>query len=182
MPRLKPYIILPLVLGLIGAVVILSLASGTVKIFNIPTDGMAPTIRAGDSILATRIFSPEKSAKRGDLVVFDARRAHHTLTSKFVQRLVAVAGDRIEIVGGELHVNGVPLPEQAGQFPKPARHAPGFPTVTYPLVIPPGEIFTVGDNYGNSLDSRYFGPFPMDAVTHSADRIVHPSARAGKLD
>jgi signal peptidase I len=54
--------------------------------------------------------------------------------------------------------------------------------VTYPLVIPPGEIFTVGDNYGNSLDSRYFGPFPADAITHSADRIVLPSARAGKLD
>lgn len=182
MPRLKPYIIIPLLMGLIGAVVILSLSTGTVKIFNIPTDGMAPTIRAGDSILATRIFSPEKSAKRGDLVVFDARRAHHTLTSKFVQRLVAVAGDRIELVGGELHVNGVPLPERAGQFPRTARHAPGFPTVTYPLVIPPGKIFTVGDNYGNSLDSRYFGPFPMDAVTHSADRIVLPPARAGNLD
>lgn len=182
MPRLKPYIILPLLLGLIGAVVILALASGTVKIFNIPTDGMAPTIRAGDSILATRIFSPEKSAKRGNLVIFDARRAHSRLTSKFVQRLAAVAGDRVELIGGQLHVNGVPLPERAGQFPKPARRDPEFPGVTYPLVIPPGEIFTVGDNYGNSLDSRYFGPFPADAITHSADRIVLPSARAGKLD
>lgn len=182
MPRLKLYIILPLILGLIGAVVILSLASGSVKMFQIPTDGMAPTIRAGDYILATRIFSPEKSAKRGDLVIFDAHRAHPSLRSKYVQRLVAVAGDRVEFIGGQLHVNGVPLPERSGQFSKPARHAPEFPTITYPRFIPPGEIFTVGDNYGNSLDSRYFGSFPIDAVTHSADRIVLPSNRAGKLD
>ncbi len=167
---------------MIGAVVILSLASGTVKIFQIPTDQMAPTIRAGDYILATRIFSPEKSSKRGDLVVFDARSANPRAGSKYVQRLVAVAGDRLEIIGDELHVNGVPLPERAGHFSRPARPAPEFPTVTYPLVIPPGEIFTVGDNYANSLDSRYFGPFPVDAITHSADRIVSPDGRAGKLD
>lgn len=182
MPRLKLYIILPLALGLVGGGVILSLASGTVKLFNIPTSGMAPTIQAGDHLLATRIFSPEKSAKRGDLVIFDAHRAHPTLNSKFVQRLVAVAGDRIEVIGGEIHVNGVRLPERGGQVSSPARYAPGFPTVTYPLVIPPGEIFTMGDNYGNSLDSRYFGPFPVDAITHSADRILLPSSRAGNVD
>jgi signal peptidase I len=180
--RLKSHIIFPLLAGLIGAVVILSLASGTVKIFQIPTDGMAPTIRAGDYILATRIFSPEKSSKRGDLVIFDARRAHSRLTSKYVQRLAAVAGDRLEFIGGQLHVNGVPLPERAGQRSKPAHPDPEFPRLTYPLVIPPGEVFTVGDNYGNSLDSRYFGPFPVDAITHSADRIVLPTSRAGKLD
>ncbi len=181
MPRLKSYLIL-IILGLIGAVVILSLASGTVKVFQIPTDQMAPTIRAGDYILATRIFSPEKSSKRGDLVVFDARRANPRSGSKYVQRLVAVAGDRLELIGGQLHVNGVPLPERAGQFSRAARAAPEFATVTYPLVIPPGEIFTVGDNYADSLDSRYFGPFPVDAITHSADRIVFPAGRAGKLD
>lgn len=160
----------------------LSILTGTVKLFRIPTNGMAPTIRSGDHLLATRILSPGKSAKRGDLVIFDSHRAHSSLRSKFVQRLVAIAGDRLEVIGGELHVNGVRLPERDGRLSSPARHAPGFPTVTYPLVIPPGEIFTVGDNYPNSLDSRYFGPFPVDAVTHSADRIVFPAGRAGKLD
>lgn len=182
MPRLKSSTVLLIIAGLTGAIAFLSLVSGTVKIFQIPTESMAPTIRAGDSILATRIFSPEKSSKRGDLVIFDARRAHSRLTSKYVQRLAAVAGDRVEFTGGQLHVNGVPLPERAGQRSKPAHPDPEFPRLTYPLVIPPGEVFTVGDNYGNSLDSRYFGPFPVDAITHSADRIVLPAARAGKLD
>jgi signal peptidase I len=181
-PRPKPYIILLLMLGLIGTVVILSLASGVVKVFHFPSGSMTPTIRADDFILATRIFSPEKSVKKGHLVVFDAGRAHHTFNSKFIKRIVAMAGDRIEVIGGELHVNGVCLPERNGQFPRPAPPTPGFPKVTYPLVIPPGKIFTVGDNYANSLDSRYFGPFPVDAITHSADRIVSPAGRAGKLD
>ena len=57
-----------------------------------------------------------------------------------------------------------------------------IPSLGCTLVIPPGEIFTVGDNYGNSLDRRDFGPFPVDAITHSADRIVSPAGRAGKLD
>lgn len=181
--RRKLHLIVLILLGLACWVTVLSVVTGTLKLFQIPTDSMASTIRAGDHLLATRIFSPAKSVKRGDLVIFDSHRAHPTLRSKHVQRLVALGGDRIEVIGGELHVNGVRLPERDGVFSTPAiPTASPFPAVTYPLDIPPGQIFTLGDNYRNSLDSRYFGAFPVDAITHSADRIVSPAGRAGKLD
>lgn len=183
MLRRKLQLVLVVLLCVAGAALGLSILTGSVKVFRIPTNGMAPTIRAGDYLLATRVFSPEKSVKPGDLVIFDSHRAHPTLRSKYVQRLVAVGGDRIEVIGGHLHLNGVRLPEREGLFAAPAPHTfSRFPAVTYPLVIPPGQIFTLGDNYGNSLDSRYFGPFPVDAVTHAPDCILFPAGRAGKLD
>jgi signal peptidase I len=183
MLRRKLQLVLVVLLCLAGSALTLSVFTGTVKVFRIPTNGMAPTIRAGDYLLATRVFSPEKSVKAGDLVIFDSHRAHPTLGSKYVQRLVAIGGDRIEVIGGQLHVNGVRLPEREGLFAAPAPHTfSRFPAVTYPLVIPPGQIFTLGDNYGNSLDSRYFGPFPVDAVTHTPDCILFPAGRAGQLD
>jgi len=183
MPRRK-FLFLLRVVAVIFVVFILVLLTGTAKLYQIPTSGMSPTIEAGDHIFSTRIFAPAKKVERGDVVVFDATRAHPTLKGNYAQRVVALGGDRIEWDGSELRVNGEALPERAGLKPQLARGPlrPGTPPPSYPLTVPAGTIFTMGDNYGNSLDSRYFGPFPIDAVMHSADYIATPASRAGKIE
>jgi signal peptidase I len=121
--------------------------------------------------------------KRGDVVVFRSERADPSLRGKYVQRVVATGGDRIEVVDGILHVNGKRLPDRDGKSPQPAVPVPGrWSPLAYPQVIPAGQVFTLGDNHDNSLDSRYFGPFPVEAITHSADRIIFPLSRAGKIE
>ena len=40
----------------------------------------------------------------------------------------------------------------------------------------------MGDNYTNSLDSRYFGPVPIGSITHAPKFIVLPPGRFGRLD
>ncbi|WP_367872566.1 signal peptidase I [Luteolibacter sp. Populi] len=184
MSRRKFSFLLRTALVVLGVVFVLVFATGTLKLYQNPTRSMSPTIEPGDRAIATRILNPAKRVKRGDVVAFDATRAHPGFTGKFIQRVVALGGDRIEWDGGELRVNGVALPERAGLKPQRAQGPlkPGTPLPSYPLVIPPGSVFTMGDNYGNSLDSRYFGPFPIDAVSHSADYIVTPWSRAGKIE
>lgn len=174
---------LPLICASIGIIVALLGLTGMVKIFRIPTGSMSPTIQPGDQIIATRLFNPAGKVAKGQLVIFDSAKANPRFNSKFLQRVAAVAGDKVDLIDGRLHVNGQPLPELNGKVPHGAdRRATDWPLPSYPLVIPEGKIFTLGDNYDNSLDSRYFGPFPIDAVTHTPDRVIFPLSRAGKIE
>lgn len=182
MSQRKLLTVLAIVGGLLGIGFLLLPLTGTVKIYQVPTGGMSPTIQPGDRVTASRIFRPAHTVSRGDLVVFRADQARASLRGRYIQRVVATGGDRIELVDGVLHVNGTRLPDRDGKVPRPARPAPGWSALSYPLVIPAGQVFTLGDNHDNSLDSRYFGPFPVEAITHSADRIIFPLSRAGKIE
>lgn len=83
----------------------------------------------------------------------------------FVKRVVAVAGDIIEIRGKKVLVNGDVVDKAA----------PGSPNVA-PRAIPEGYLFVVGDNAEHSLDSRFFGLLPVDCV------VGRPVARIFPLD
>jgi signal peptidase I len=156
--------------------------TGMAKLYSVPTRAMSPTIQVGDHVLATAILKPEKSVKRGDVIIFPAGKAHASLSGHYIKRAVALGGDKIELIDGELVVNGERLPERGGFRASPAKGKdPRYPIPSYPLEVPAGSVFAIGDNYGNSLDSRYFGPFPISAVTHSADRIVYPPSHAGEV-
>lgn len=168
---------------LFGIIFLVLPLSGMVKIYQIPTDGMSPTVKSGDRVLASRIFHPEKAVKRGQVVVFDAERAHPRIPrSKFIQRVVALPGDTLAEKDGVLQVNGEPLPERNGLLPRSvAKIDPRWMGVSYPLVVPPGRVFVLGDNYPNSFDSRYFGPIPIDSVSYAAQSVVFPPGRTGGI-
>ena len=175
--------VLIVVCSLVCLAVPLLVGTGTVKLFRVPTGGMSPTAQPGDHVTATRIFKPAGKVARGQLVVFDSPKANPRLSGKFIQRVVATEGDTVDLIDGRLHVNGQPLPDRDGKIPRDAnRQAGGWPLPSYPLVIPKGQIFTLGDNHDNSLDSRYFGSFPVEAVTHRPRRIIFPLSRAGKIE
>jgi signal peptidase I len=176
---------LPLICSAIGILAVLLLLTGTVKIYRIPTGGMSPTIQPGDYVTATRLLKPAGKIAKGQLVIFDSSKANprQRSNSKYLMRVAAVGGDTVDLIDGRLHVNGQPLPDRNGKIPRGAdSRAIDWPLPKYPLVIPQGQIFTLGDNHENSLDSRYFGPFPIDAVTHRPHRVIFPLSRAGKIE
>ena len=154
---------------------------GLLKIYNIPTGGMSPTLQKGDSIFATKLNGEKAKFKRGQAVVFKVDGMHfddHSMQGTYVQRIVAMPGDTVTVNSGAIHVNGhrVEMDGRISQAPMPKIGT------TFPVVVPEDHLFLMGDNYSNSLDSRYFGPVEIARVTHLPRYRILPFARFGKID
>lgn len=125
-----------------------------------------------------------KVPERGDVVVFSYSNQPET---RYVKRVIGLPGDKIQILSGKLFINETPLdyelesPARPEDNPSPEsfdiylerdlgahrrvifqkdREAQNFG----PLVVPPGEIFLLGDNRDASDDSRYWGTVPIDQI------------------
>ena len=129
--------------------------------FQIPTGSMVPTILEGDRIFATLYdygmpipFTGSKvfrsKVERGDIIIFPFPEDPST---DFIKRVVAVGGDRLEIRGKQLFINGN-LQEEPFAFYDPSFPAGGHSQQFGPIQVPPGKLFVMGDNRYNSSDSR----------------------------
>lgn len=151
-------LILGVALNGIALVLMFSLFSGVIY----TGDAMLPTIADGDRVLVKK-DPPE--VRRGDVVTYDGAEWQEPGTH--VGRVVAVGGDHIAYVKGEktLTLNGQPLDE-----PYVLGDAPGAPDLPFAVSVPQGRVFFLGDNRGNSADSRFSlelqqGTLPVSAVT-----------------
>jgi len=164
-------------------VVLVFLASFSLRPYVMPTSSMANTLLAGDRLLVD-VASPALgwTPKRNDLVV---HRAPQDPAQTYVKRVVAVPGDRIRLRDKQLLRNGARVEEPwvthatsytdayRDSFPEGAP-----PPMIYPraeamlaqnvrggeLVVPEGQLFVLGDSRDNSFDSRYFGLVPWANV------------------
>ncbi|WP_415951474.1 signal peptidase I [Streptomyces sp. KLOTTS4A1] len=140
--------------------------------YTVPTNSMAPTIEAGQRVLAQRIDADE--VRRGDVVVF---REKDWGDLPMVKRVVAVGGDEIACCDaqGRMTVNGKPVEEP--YLPASARDTgTDFP----PTTVPEGRIFLLGDDRSISLDSSTHledaanGTVPLDGVDARVEAIAWP--------
>lgn len=155
--------------------------------FTIPTNSMAPTLRGlsygtGDHIVADRLCYKLSPPKRGELIVFrTASIAEIHDDAYFIQRLVGLPGEKIEIRDGHVFTDGRQLGENDGIPDRPYTTAPFQAFMTGPGVyqVPQDAYFMLGDNSPNSFDSRYWGYLPMANVYARVSRIYYPFSRAG---
>lgn len=122
------------------------------EVLFIPSASMAPTLQAGDHVLAEKSAYRLSEPRRGELVVFEAAGALN------VKRVAGLAGDRVEIRDGVLHVDGEPRREPY------VAHRLNDGDFFGPVRVPPGHVFVLGDNRQNSLDSRSLGPIPEERL------------------
>ncbi len=118
--------------------------------------GMFPAIKDGDLCIA---FRKEAQSLVGEHIVQDDVIAYQTDGQRRFGRVVAVAGDIVMIDdNGNLTVNGV---SQNQDVPYPTYAREG---TEYPLRVPDGCVYVLGDYRTNAADSRDFGPIPLKSV------------------
>ncbi|MEA2255919.1 MAG: signal peptidase [Solirubrobacteraceae bacterium] len=151
----------------VGAV--LALRMFVAEPFGIPSSSMEPTLKPGDSVLVDKLAYRDATPRRGDLVVFHEPRTGDVM----LKRAIAVGGDTVGIEDGVLVVNGR-RPVEPYADPR------AIDSVYFgPVEVRPGTVFVLGDNRGDSVDSRSFGAVPASALIGRVLERIWPPGRWG---
>lgn len=133
-------------------------------------DSMLPVLHEGDRALLTRGYD---HPSRGDVIVIDT--LERGADERVVKRVIAIAGDTIEIRDDVAIVNG--RVEDARYRLMEA----GRGVSIRPSIVPPDMVYVLGDNRPVSLDSRFVGPLPLKKVEGKVVFIYLPSEHLGAV-
>jgi signal peptidase I len=176
----------------------LAVQAYAVKPYRIPSGSMEPTLDVGERVLVQRVTTRlGAEPKVGDIVVFHppagadgvpalcgaparddqpcARPTRNHSDQTFIKRVVATGGDTVAVRNGLAVVNGRTQP---APFAASCADGDGC-DMTRPITVPDGSLFLMGDNRGNSDDSRYWGPVPDGWVIGKAFATYWPPSRIG---
>lgn len=143
----------------------------------IPTLSMFPTFDIGDQLLVDKFSHANRRYSRKDVVVFDPSENYIDMTGNtnaLIKRVVAVAGDTVEVKNCKLYVNGV---EQLEPY---VNEQPDY-TLTL-RVVPPGMLMMLGDNRNHSFDSHVWGFLPEKNIIGRAVIRYWPPRHLGFIE
>lgn len=209
--RLLGYLAIWLIPALVTEVSAMSYRSFYQQPFRIPSGNMEPTLTPGDYVIVSKAsygYGPYSTApyigllqrdpedarapQRGDIAVF---RPVSEPERDFVKRVVGLPGDRIQMIGGVLHIDGQPVQleplgavsterGEASSFRETLPNGVSYTVLdlgtseldnTREFVVPDGHYFVMGDNRDNSADSRvadYVGYVPLENFVGRVDHII----------
>jgi signal peptidase I len=208
-PRLKPSKPQSTQGALAELVLIVALAVGLalgiqafiVKPYQIPSGSMEPTLDIGQRVLVNRFLYHFTDPGVGDIVVFNPPKGAEAAGPKcgvarpqdspcaeatpdkgdvnFIKRIVAGPGDTIAVKNGHPVINGVEKTDEP--FINDCNEAGGGAGCNLPvaITIPDDHYFMMGDNRGQSDDSRFWGPVPKDWIIGKAFATYWPPKRIG---
>jgi signal peptidase I len=171
-----------------------------VKPYRIPSGSMEPTLAVGQRVLVNRIGMHFGKPHVGEIAVFHppqgaqqeacgqntrvapggaacSQPVPQEASVNFIKRIVAGPGDTIKVVEGHVIRNGK---READSYIRPC---PGVSECNFPVPIriPAGHWFMMGDNRGESDDSRFWGPVPTGWIIGGAFATYWPPDRIGIL-
>ena len=161
------------VIIVIALLISTALKTWVVRSFYIPSGSMMDTLQIDDRVLVNQLAPKFGPANRGDIIVFDdpddwlagSEDSNYTPNpvleviglapsdagNQLVKRVIGVGGDTVECCDakGRILVNGIPIDETY----LPPDTAPS--EMEFSVTVPEGQYWVMGDNRGNSADSRY---------------------------
>lgn len=164
----------------VAALVLVGFGSGHTTVFTVPSPSMEPTYTAGQKVTVDLDAYDHARPEIGDAVILhpphgaDIERCGVPLQPKqpcrvptpglssqvFLKRVVATPGDRLSIRTGRPVVNGTMMLVGVVQA---CRHFIGC-NMKRTITVLPNHYFVMGDNSGESADSRHWGPVPARAI------------------
>ncbi len=176
---------------IIAVLLALFIRTFVVQAFKIPSGSMLPTLQIGDHILVSKFIYgvkipftgatliPITNPKPNDIVVFEFPKNPEL---DYIKRVIAVAGDVVEIRDKKIFINGTPFVDTHGVFkdsqilgnPESCAGTNTFPRPQFcrdfmpPITVPENKIFAMGDNRDNSYDGRFWGFVDLKAVRGKA--------------
>jgi signal peptidase I len=143
------------------AIIALFAMTFVIQAYKIPTGSMETNLLIGDHLLVNKFvyglntgflskLLPYKDPKRGDVIVF---KYPNNPEVAYVKRLIGLPGDKLEMIGHTIYINGKALKEDYTRYINPSSLYDSYG----PYYIPQGHYFAMGDNRDNSQDSRFWG-------------------------
>ncbi len=138
--------------------------------FQVEQYSMEPNLLPRDRVLVNKFIYHFRPPHPGEIIVL---RPPNDPGRNYIKRVVAVAGQAVQIRDDHVFVDGRMLPEPYLHVETVGEYGP--------TVVPVHDIFVLGDNRGNSEDSRAFGFVPMRNLVGEAILIYWPPERVHLL-
>ena len=150
-----PYVIIIIVVVIIKMTI--------VSPIKVNGNSMKNTLKDGDIMILNMIGYKTSKVKRFDIVVLDNEKDY------IIKRVIGLPGEIIEYHDNKLYVDGKLVKDKYGN---------GH-TNDFSVEVPKDSYFVLGDNRGDSLDSRYFGSFNKKKILGKTNFTVFPFNRFG---
>ena len=168
--------------------------------YYVPSGSMEYSLMPGDRVIVNKmsygfripltkidIFG-SSTPERGEIAVFDSPEDG---TTRLIKRIVAIGGDRVSVVNGQLSINGEPLGDRSIEHfgereallnltTQRTYNQGGGPN--FEAVVPPGMVLAMGDHRGNSNDGRKFGFIDERELFGRAVAIYYRRGECGRFE
>lgn len=165
-------------------VLLFSFRSSLADWYHVPSGSMEPTIQVGDRVIVNKaaytlevpftdvVVVNTGKIERGDIVIIDSEAAQ----TRLIKRVVAIEGDKVALHNNILSINGtratlsstkehVFIENISGDKRTIALSPVQSPAKNFSEIeVPQGHVLAMGDNRNNSMDSRYYGFFPVEEI------------------
>lgn len=143
----------------------------------IPSNSMEPTLLVGDRLIVDKLSYHWRAPQFGDVVVFSPPPQltdyGYRPDQAFIKRVIGEAGHTVQVAQGQIYLDNQPLVEPYILEP---------PTYSmWPVTVPEGYVFVMGDNRNDSNDSHVWGVLPKTNIIGQARFRFWPLSRLGQV-